>query len=697
MNDDLLNSLTYLCKYYSVSTSNELLISGLPLNDGRLTTQTFHRAAERAGFSVKKTQYKLTEIPKELLPIVLMLKDGRSCVVVDYNESKSEFEIVHSDGHSQVEFVSYKVLESRYNGDCFLIKKCLSFDKRSPSIRKNREGHWFWSVIFEHYRTYIDILVVSILLNLFAIVVPIYTRVVYDKVLPNLAFDTLWMLSIGVFLVLIFDLLFRFIRSYFIESIAKKTDISISSKIFSKILGMRMEVKPNSIGSFTRQLQEFESIREFFTSASISAMIDLPFAILFLVLIWIVAGSVVIVPISGVVVLIIYSIFIQGTLKSAIDQNSRLSSQRYAVLFESLSGLETLKLLCAQGRFQYLLEQSVAYAANWGIKSRNITDSIQYVATFVQQTVNIGIIIMGMFAVSDSNLTMGELVAATMLSGRAIAPMIQLSILSVRFNQAASSMETIDKIMELPTEQAVDKKYLGRQITRGKIELDDVSFSYPERSIPSIRNLSLTINPGEKVAIIGKIGSGKTTLERLILGLYKPTSGSIRLDGIDIEQWHVDSVRKSIGFVQQDDYLFYGSIRDNITLGKPFTTDSDVLDAIKRAGVDVFTDPDSEGLERPVGEGGRLLSGGQRQAITVARAMLGAPPILILDEPTSAMDNRAELQIKTELSKLSSNQTLVLITHKLSMLDVVDRIIVMDQGQIISDGPKDNILNNKKI
>ncbi len=403
-----------------------------------------------------------------------------------------------------------------------------------------------------------------------------------------------------------------------------------------------------------------------------------------------------IVPISGVCILIIHSLLIQGKLKKSIEEGSRLASQKYANLIESLAGLESVKLFGAQSQFQYRWEEAVAHMANWNIKTRRITDTIQSMASFVQQASSVCIIIYGVYLIAEGELTMGGLIASTMLCGRAIAPLVQLSLLSTRYNQAKASMKIIEQVMNMPDEQEEGKRYIHRPIIQGKIELDRVTFHYPEAPIASIRDLSLTIHPGEKVAIIGRVGSGKTTLERLIMGLYQPTEGHILIDDTDISQLHHVDVRKNIGCVPQESLLFFGSIRDNITLGKTLVDDREVLDAANRAGVTVFTQQDPAGLERQVGEGGQLLSGGQRQAVAIARAMLGRPPVMLMDEPTSAMDNRSEMHVKQQLARLNKDETLILITHKTSMLDIVDRVIVMEKGAVIADGPKAKVLSDLK-
>ncbi|WP_077316548.1 ABC transporter transmembrane domain-containing protein, partial [Vibrio gazogenes] len=508
MQDTLLNSLIYISRYYGLANSPEALINGLPLSDGRLTPFLFPRAAERAGLVAKENRAKLSDIPRLIFPVVLLLKGGESCVLLSINEEQQEAEVVtESSGMVPISY-SFQDLEERYIGRYFMVKKQFSYDERSPEVLKTNQGHWFWSTIWQSKKIYRDVLIASLLINAFAIAAPMFSRLVYDKVVPNLAFETLWVLSSGIVCIFLFDITLKMLRSYFIDVAGKKSDILISSKLYSKVLGIRMENRPPSVGAFARHLQEFESIREFFTSATISSLIDLPFAFLFLFLIWLMSGPLVIVPIVGVMMLACYSYLIQPKLKVAIEEGSRLASQKYANLIESLSGLETVKLFGAQSQFQYRWEEAVAHMANWNIKSRKITNGIQNAAGFVQQVSNIAMIIVGVYLISEGDLTMGGMIAATMLSSRAIAPMIQLSLLSTRYTQAKSAFTLIEGIMAMPDEQEEGKRYIHRPIFKGKIELDNVTFHYPGSATASIRDVSITINPGEKVAIIGRVGSG---------------------------------------------------------------------------------------------------------------------------------------------------------------------------------------------
>ncbi|UTV28629.1 type I secretion system permease/ATPase [Photobacterium atrarenae] len=692
MKDPLLYALVYISRYYGLANSPDALITGLPLADGRLSPFQLPRAAERAGLNTKSSKQELTAISPLLLPAILILKGGDACVLLSIDAESQEAEVVLPQADLMQQRVPLKELKTQFTGQVFIFKKKFRYDERSPEILKTREGHWFWSTLWESRSIYRDVFIASILINLFAIASPLFTRLVYDKIVPNLAFNSLWVLASGITVIFIFDLLLKLLRSFFIDLAGKKSDLLISSKIFAKVMGIKMEARPPSVGAFARHMQEFESIREFFTSATVTTLIDLPFALLFLAIIWLVAGPLALVPLCAVLILIIHSILVQRPLRRTIEEGSRLSSQKHANLIESLSGLETVKLFGAQSQFQHRWEEAVAHMANWGIKSRRLTDSVQNAAGFMQQLVSVSMIVFGVYLIAAGELTMGGLIAATMLSSRAIGPLVQLSLLSIRYNQAKSAMGVIEQLMAMPSEQEEGKRYIHRPLIKGKIELDKVDFKYPNSDVRVLRNVSLTINPGEKVAIIGRIGSGKTTLERLIMGLYQPTAGSIRIDDTDMSQLHHIDIRRNIGCVPQDITLFYGSIRDNITLGRPLTDDREILDAANRAGVTSFTQHDSAGLERQVGEGGCTLSGGQRQSIAIARALVGHPPVLLMDEPTSSMDNRSEMYIKEQLSNMSKDETLILITHKSSMLDIVDRLIVLEQGNIIADGPKDQVL-----
>ncbi|WP_298439391.1 type I secretion system permease/ATPase [uncultured Ferrimonas sp.] len=695
MIDPIMQCLVYLSRQHGLANSPDALRSGLPLQDGRLTEALLHKAAERAGLSCRQSQYELAQIPDQVLPAMMLLHDGSACIALSFDEQRQQLLIVEPETDLNQRWVSLDDWQQHYRGDLYLFKKLFQHDERSADI-EDHSGHWFWSTLRRSHSIYRDVLIASILINLFALAVPMFTRLVYDKVVPNLAFESLWVLSSGVIVVLLFDLGIKMLRTHFVDLAGKKSDLLLSAKIFSKVMGMRMESKPPSVGAFARHMQEFESIRDFLTSATIVALIDVPFALLFLVVIWMMAGPLVLVPIVVVTALLLQSVLIQRKLRDSIEQGSKLSSQKHATLIESLTGLETLKRFSAQGQVQFKWEQAVAHMSHWSLKTKRLTDWVQNSASSGQQLASIAMIILGVYLIAQGDLTMGGLIAASMISGKAIGPLLQLSMLSMRYNQAKGAYAILQQLMAMPDEQPDKKRYLHRPVLQGNVDFDDVSMAYPGSDSLAVKQLSFSIKAGEKVAVIGRIGSGKTTIERLLLGLYQPSSGAIRLDGSDISQLHPDDLRRNVASVPQDPGLFYGSIRDNIILGRPHADDRSILRAAKRAGVTEFSNLDPAGLDRQVGEGGQQLSGGQRQAIAIARALLTDPPILLMDEPTSAMDNRSEAAIKQQLAQLDPEQTLVLITHKIGMLDVADRIVVMDRGRIVTDGPREQVLQQLK-
>lgn len=690
--DQLLECLVFLSKFYAVPNSRDAMIAGLPLPKGRLTSVLFSRAAESIGLAAQVETLSYRKLSPLLLPAVLMLRDGGACVLLDMDMEQGKARLVSPLLENAEQELGFAELDELVSGEIILVKRAFRYDARSPKVLESGHGHWFWGTLLTSISIYRDVFIASVLINLFAVASPLFTMNVYDKIVPNLAFDSLWVLSVGVTIVFVFDVVMRQLRSHFIDIAGKKADVLLSAKIFSKVMGIRMEARPASTGAFAKHLQEFESIREFFTSATVSTLVDLPFAFFFLFIIWIFAGNMAAIPLVAIIIMTIYSLYIQGPLKRSIDEGSRLASQKYANLIEGIAGLEAVKILGAQGNFQYKWEQAVSHMASWGIETRRITNSVSSLATFSQQFSTVALVIYGVYLISNGEITMGGIIAAVMLSSRIIAPLAQLSVLSTRFNQARTALTILGNIMESPSEQEEGQHYIQHSTLRGLIEFDNVSFSYPDTEQMSLRNINLVIKPGEKVAIIGRVGAGKTTLEKLLLGLYRPQSGSIRVDGFELAQIHPAVLRRNIGCVPQDITLFYGTIRDNIIVGHPLVDDSRVLRAAHRGGVTQFSNRDPNGLERQVGEGGRLLSGGQRQAIALARALLMDSPILLLDEPTSNMDNRSESLVKEELAKLDPLSTLILITHRTTMLDAVDRLIVLEQGAIVADGPREQVL-----
>jgi len=507
----------------------------------------------------------------------------------------------------------------------------------------------------------------------------------------------MWVLASGVALVFLFDMLLKTLRAYFIDVASKHSDIELSSNIFQQILGLRMTERPKSVGVLANTVQSFEIFRDFITSGTVTILVDLPFVIIFLAVIYLIGGSLFWIPFLVIPIIFIIGLLLQLPLIRLTQKSYQYAAEKQATLIESLAAIEAVKTTGAESTMQNRWEEIIKLASNNSMKLRFIANSSVNITTLTQQVATIFVVIAGVYLISEGELTVGGLIACTILTGRALAPMAQVASLFTRYYQSVNALKALDKIMQLETDISAKDSYLHRPDLQGKVEFKHVSFQYEDEKIPALKNINFKIEPGEKVAIIGRVGSGKSTVARLIMRLYEPTEGTIQLDNTDYQQINPDDLRQQIGYVSQDVTLFYGSIKYNITVGAPFIDDQELLEAAKIAGVTSFTNPHPEGFDRQVGEKGNALSGGQRQAVALARAILLKPHLIILDEPTSNMDDNSEKRLKHYLmQQLTDKDTLLLITHKMSMLELVDRIIVIENGTVVADGSKEAVLQALK-
>lgn len=690
--DPLLGCLVILTRLEHNPFSPETLIAGLPLLNNRLTPQLFIRAAARAGLSAQIIARPIEEIDPLVLPAVLLLKDRQACILVSKDLDNGTVTVIQPEAGDGVCTLSLQQINEKYSGYVIFTRPSYHFDARTDEGYKEPPRSWFWGVIAMTWNIYAEVIVASFFINIFAIGSSLFVMNVYDRVVPNAAMDTLTVLSIGILIVFCFDFLMKMLRGYFIDIASKKSDVILSSNIFEQMMGIRMESRPESVGSFVNNMQQFDSFRDFFTSATISALIDLPFILFFIVVIYGLGGYVAIVPIVTVPLVLLTGIFIRQPLDKAVRESYRYAGQKHAMLIESLGSVETIKSLSAEGVLQRKWEHAVGMAAKIGAKVRGLSLTAINFSVFMQQVASVIVVILGVNRIADGDMTMGALIACTILTGRALAPLSQIAALITRYEQSMTALRSLDNVMKMPTDRLRGRTPLHRPVLKGNIHFKDVTFKYPRQAIPAISNVTFHITAGEKVGIIGRIGSGKTTIEKLILGLYQVSEGSVLIDGTEISQLDPASVRRNIGYVPQDIVLFYGTVKENIIFGAPYADDGSILRAAKISGVLDFVSKHPQGFDMPVGERGERLSGGQRQAIAVARALILDPPILILDEPTNMMDNRTEEIFKGHLTEYTQNKTLVIVTHKGSLLSLVDRLILMDRGKIIADGPRDLVL-----
>jgi len=623
---------------------------------------------------------------------VLLLDEQSACVLLERSADGASVRVIFPElGEAAVDLPTAQ-LEARYSGRALYARPRTRYDARTPAVKAVRGEHWFWGVIAENRRLYRDVLLAAFLTNLFAVAMPLFMMNVYDRVVPNQAFDTLWVLSAGIAIIVLGDLMLKVMRSRFVDLASSRADVKLSAFIMERVLGMRMEQRPASAGSFAANLRAFESVRDFIGSATVVAFIDLPFALIFFLVIGWIAPMMLIPLFIGAAVLLLYALAVQGRMHTLTETTYRASAQRNATLIEGLVGFETLKALAAEAPIQRKWEQSAALLARVGAQLRLLSASSGHTAAFVQGSVTIAIVILGVYLIGARELTMGGLIACSMLASRAMAPIGQVAGLLVQYHTASTALSSLEEVMQREVERPDGANFITRGRIEGAIEFKDVSFNYPGQSNASLRNVSFRLKAGERVAILGRIGSGKTTLEKLILGLYRPTSGAVLIDGIDLRQLDPAELRRHIGYVQQDVMLFYGSLRDNITLGAPLADDADVLKAATLSGIVDLVNQHPQGFDMLVGERGESLSGGQRQGVAIARAVINDPSILLLDEPTSSMDHSSEEDIKKRLQQFVAGKTVVLVSHRTSLLDLVERIIVMDAGRIVADGPKEQVI-----
>ncbi|MEY3123623.1 MAG: hypothetical protein RLZZ573_143 [Pseudomonadota bacterium] len=689
--DPLLDSVVAIARIYGVNTTREALSAGLPLEGNLITPALLPRAAARARLTAKLARRSLADLRPGLLPVILLLQEKRACLLLEWlDDGRARVRFPESGESSDV--LTRAELEALFAGVVFFVRPIYNFDARTPDSGQVKSRHWFWGIVVQNWRLYRDSLLAALVVNLFALALPMYSMTVYDRVVPNRAEETLWVLTAGVVLMMVFDTVLRVLRAYILDTAGKRIDVTLSANIMGRVLGLRMADRPASVGSFAANLRAFEAVRDFVASASITTLVDIPFVLIFFAVIAWISPWLLVPVVLSIALLLIASLVVQQKMQELVEVTSRATAQRNATLVESLVGIETIKFMVAESSFQRRWEHSTMFLAQNGTKLKLLSSVIMNLAQLLQQAVSVGVLIVGVYLLIDNQISMGAIIAASMLAGRAMAPFGQVAGLLMQFHSAKSGLESITQHMEKPQERADDASFLHREGFQGAIEFRDVSFTYPGQQQAVLNKVSFKIHAGELVAFIGRVGSGKSTIQRLILGLQQPTAGAILIDGIDLRQIDPAELRRAAGFVSQDVSLFFGTLKENIALGAPFADDQDIIAAAEIAGVTEFANRHPRGFDMAIGERGESLSGGQRQAVGIARAVLNDSPILLLDEPSSSMDHQSEDLLKARLRRFTTGKTVVLVTHRTALLDLVDRLIVLDNGQIMADGPKSQVV-----
>ncbi|MBL0918158.1 MAG: type I secretion system permease/ATPase [Hydrogenophaga sp.] len=679
-------------------TSAAALAAGLAVHQGRLSAESFERAAERARLRLQpQAGSEARRALAERDALIVAHGDGFA-VLKESGDGGIVRLVPQPEGRPPAsDAVAAAALDQLAESDVWRVQPlhlAHAPDTELPDVVDRYA--WLRRAALAQWRTYAWVGVSSLVANGLVVLTSFYSMQIYDRVIPNNAFATLWALSIGVALIYFFDLVMRVLRAYMIDYAGKRLDHEISSRLFEQAVGTRLSHRPASAGVFANHLNDFESIRDFFTSLTLTTVIDFPFVFIYLAAIAFMGGHLVWVPLLIMPIMLAIAWGLQGPIDRAVRTSMQASAQKHGMLIEVIAGIETVKLTASEGVFQGTWERAVRSIAQASMKSKLISTTGLSVVNFLQSISSVVLMIVGVYLISTQSLSMGGLIAASILTSRALAPCSQLASLLSRWKQTRISMDTVAQIFAKPVERPAGKSFLVRDAIEGSVEFQGVTFAHPNSPVPALANVSLSIRAGERVAIIGRSGSGKTTLAKLIAGLYDPASGAVLVSGTDVRQLDPQQLRRAIGCVPQDPFLFNGTLRENIAYGGEAVGDEALLQAAREAGVDEFARVHPQGYDLSVGERGSRLSGGQRQAVVLARALAAPRSMLLLDEPSSSLDHVAEQFLRQRLAQHKPGETLLLITHRLNMLDLVDRVIVLHNAQVALDGPRDAVLRQLK-
>jgi ATP-binding cassette, subfamily C, bacterial LapB len=690
-----LGVVAWFARYHRRPYSDAALLARLPDGASLDRPEALAEALKHVGLRGRVVAARLGAVDPGLLPAVAFRKAGPPLVLVRLSADRRTATVADPTAGTETA-MRRRDLEREIAGPILLVAPGTDgTEARSApdtaALGQDRR-HWFWGPVRENWPAWTQVIAAAFGINLLALAVPIFVMNVYDRVIPNAAVVTLWTLAIGVGIALALDLALRTLRMSVLEAIARRIDLKVGSRIFDQALAARMTARTGGAAGMANTIRDFEQVRDFFGSASFVALIDLVFIGVFIAVLFYVVGPLAWVPLAAIPIVLLLAVVAQVPLGRSAAKAQQLATKRHVVLVESLLGIEAVKSLNAEPVMQREWEAAIAASSRISGRTRFWSGLATNGTQAVQQGVSVVIIVWGVYLVSEGRITVGALIAANLLAGRALAPLAAIAQTIFRAHYARKAMGALDGLMAMPRERsAVVRSDL--RVTAGAVEMREVVFRYPGSEHPAVAGLSLDIRPGETVALLGRVGSGKTTVGKLLNGLLAPDSGNILIDGHAIAQFDPAELRDGVGYLTQDSELFTGTLRENMTIGRPAASDEEVRRALHMAGMDAFVAANPAGLDLYIGEKGNRLSGGQRQGVGLARLLLRRPRVLFLDEPTNAMDQQMETAFIQRIGALKAEiPTLILCTHRMSLAATAERFVVLDQGRKVLDGPKEEVM-----
>ncbi len=700
----LLEALVHVARVHGLSPSADAILSAVAADPEGLTLAGLEEAAGGLGLRTHVARLSWRRIPPVSLPAIVFDADGSAVVLTGVSRAARTLEIVAPAAGT----APHRVEAGSFGGGGAIICVFLApatgggADPGEAGAGALQRGHWFWSAVRRLWPDYLQVVVAALIGNLLGLATPLFVMNVYDRVIPNLAIPTLWALTAGVVLALLMDFALKILRTRIVDDAGRRVDMAVAGRMYDKILAMRLEARADTTGAMANRIRDLDTVRDVLTSSTVIALTDMLFIGVFLWVMWVLVGPLAAIPALAVPLVLLVTGLVQIPLAGALRASQTDTARRQSLVVETLSGLETVKATGAEGFLRRAFDRAVAVASRSTARARGWANLAASFTALVFQGVSILIVVFGVFLVVEGRITIGALIAANILAGRVLAPLGNIAQTLARLHQARAALQGLDGLMTAPPERARDARAHAhaRVSATAAVEAPEavgfqrVSFTYPGARDPALDGVSFSIARGERVGIIGRVGSGKSTLARLIGGLYDPTAGTCLLHGTDARQYAAATLRREVGVCLQDAELFTGTLGENIAIGRPFATEADLERAVRISGVAAFAAHHPLGLDLPVAEHGRNLSGGQRQAVALARCLIRRPGIVFLDEPTSAMDVSSERAVCANLKTLAAEGvTLLIATHRDGPLDLVDRLLVFEAGRLVMDGPKAEVLD----